>query len=308
MNFIIGSGLIGMIAKSILGDSWELVTQKRSRYYSFNPVLADNNIIVSPETEGFVKSLFPMATPILRSRCASLGGQLFNECDESLAESYIRKVYGDRLALPLKTKFFVYDVTAKQLHDRLQETHRNEIANSRSEVLKLDLDNHILTVKVGNEIKSVEFDRVISTVPLTALMDWAGIEHNFEAKTVCYYHIRTTKIDLEGADEALVCDETIPFFKCIKLGDTDYMFWTFDGIDSPQELFGSILGYDFEIVEVFRINDAIPIGSPPNLSWMSEHGVHCVGSNSQWDDMIGISSCIKRISQEPKSRLHHGHS
>jgi len=45
MNIILGSGIIGLLAKLILGQDWKIIPFYRSRYFSFNPALDDNFII-----------------------------------------------------------------------------------------------------------------------------------------------------------------------------------------------------------------------------------------------------------------------
>jgi hypothetical protein len=44
MNVILGSGIIGLLTKKILGDDWILIPFKKSRYFYFDIPYADNYI------------------------------------------------------------------------------------------------------------------------------------------------------------------------------------------------------------------------------------------------------------------------
>ena len=42
MNYILGSGIVGLTARHILGADWQVVPFYKSRFFSSNPPLDDN--------------------------------------------------------------------------------------------------------------------------------------------------------------------------------------------------------------------------------------------------------------------------
>ena len=74
MNAILGSGLIGMLARDILGDGWTLIPVGRSRFYSFQPALADNYIAIDETINEYMKRFTFL--PLIHKTAFSLGGEL----------------------------------------------------------------------------------------------------------------------------------------------------------------------------------------------------------------------------------------
>lgn len=305
MKYIIGSGLVGLLARHILGGDWKLIKQGLSRYYTRPPVLADNFIRVHDNVGPIVSQISPMAMAAVQyKRAFSLAGQLMYNENSLTVNPYITKLYGD-LVPPtarehFQTTFWVYNMSCVELYRRLLDKYKDEILDVK--VLGVDIEERLIRGNVRGNIDKLDYDSVVCTVPLNVLYDWAGITGSLSSKHVCYYHIESDKIDLEGADQCMVCDENYVFFKVspaddrYKLGNKkDYIFWTFDTVDNPHEYFGMFLGYDLDIKDAFRISDAIPLGRPPKLSVFEDSGIWCVGSNAQWDDFMDISSCIRRL-------------
>lgn len=308
MKYIIGSGLVGLLAKMILGDEWQLIPQKRSRYYTFDPILADNFIVREEgDVDETIKSFSPLAgmgSIIYYKRAFSLAGQLLYKENDMTVGPYLAKIYGDKtptLAPKLiQTGFWVYSLTAKALHDGLLKLHIEEIKKNPYEALSIDLRERKMIIRniSGTDPQKIEFDKIVSTVPLDVLYRWCGINDQLESRSICYYHIRTKKVDLEKADQALVCDDSIDFFKVTRTKNVnEYLFWTFDQIENPHSYFGMFLNYDLDILDAFRIEGALPLGDPPDLKGLESAGIHCVGSNAQWDDFMDVSSCIKRLTR-----------
>lgn len=299
MHYIIGSGLVGMAARWILGDKWQFIPQGRSRYFSFDPALADDFITVDKAIDPLMEKTTGLS-PAMYKRAFSVGGQLICAENESTIEPYLYKVYGDNkhhLADKLvKTSFFIYDVSAKQFHDGLQGQYLDEIKKSKSKVVSIDIENRVIEVETDGEKTKRDYETIINTAPLDALLSWSKQQnYSLDSKTVCFYYITTGSIDLEGANQALVCDSEIDFFKVTSIGQNSYLFWSMDEIEDPHKYFGSIIGYDLDILEVFRIEKAMPLGSPPDLTELEENGIYCVGSNAQWDDFMDVSSCLNRL-------------
>lgn len=296
MNLILGSGIIGSAAKILLGDEWQLMPMKRSRFFTYEVPYADDFIAVSDETTDFIKSFGCPQHMEMIKRPFSYGGELFY--DSSLAlEEYLIKVYG--LDHPtvfkhlIKTSVMVYPVSAKMIHDRCQTLIRPAIDQGVATFgknIKSISKHHIVT-----DNGEWDFDKLVSTIPLNAMCRYMGVDIELVAKDVYYYHIRTDSVNLEGARQAMVADRELLFFKVNQIGKSDYQFWTTELVDNPLSYFGGIIGYNFEIVEVMRIEEALPVGDIPDLGFLKEYGIKMVGSNAEWNDLIDIGTCFKRI-------------
>ena len=301
MNVIFGSGLVGYLAKKILGPDWRFVPFRPSRYFSFDIPLSDNFICFDKHVDEFMEPILMKGVgQIILKRPFSCGGQLMYQTHPITVDPYLSKVYGDKVPTLAKdlirTTFTVYPVTAKELHDALQRKYIgeiNEVIKSQGEVASINLDNREVRFKEGGVIN---YDKAISTIPLDALLGLSGLPTvGLEARTVCYYYITTEKVDLEGAEQALVSDVEIDFFKVHKVSKHNYVFWTFEALENPFAYFGLFFGYDLDIQEARRIDGVIPVDDPPDLGYLEKMGVYCVGSNAQWDDFMDVASCIKRL-------------
>jgi hypothetical protein len=228
----------------------------------------------------------------------SYQGQLMDEAPVAV-EYFMRKVFGDfepDLARKLfKTSFMVYPLTVKQLYEALQRKYIKEIRENTSKygsVKSIDIDGHEI---IFNDDKKLPYDRMISTIPLNAFCEYSSLPMDLQARTVYYYNVVTDAVDLEGAQQSYVCDLNIPFFKAVMLNKSIYVFWCLEAMEEPYKVFGSLFGYNFEILEVRFIEDVIPMGNPPSLGVLEDNDVFCVGSNAQWDDFMDVSSCINRL-------------
>jgi hypothetical protein len=302
MNYIIGSGLIGLIARKLLGDKWRLISQKKSRYFSFLPALADNYIVFDKNIDDFVKTLSPLASRNMLSykRSFSYAGQLLSSENEMTTTPYLHKIYGENVptlaAKSIRTSFFTYHITPQELYEELVEKNINHDDDFiQSQVVGIDIKERKIRIEENNLVSEFDYDKIICTAPLDALVKWTKQNLELESKPICYYHIRTDKIDSEGANEILICDHDILFFKATMIDKGLWMFWAFDDIDNPHNYFGQFLDYQLDILEVTRVNDAMPLGEPPDLSVLEANDIYCVGSNAQWDDLMDVSSCINRL-------------
>jgi len=296
-DLILGSGIIGCIAKFLHPDSI-FIPFKKSRYYTFDFPLADNFIVYSEDIDDFMVNMSPKnKMKIFFKSALSFEGQLL-EGDEKIKEIYLKKLYDDHFQeyAPklITTAFSVYPITAIELYSQLQKQQVDNINTSINELgdlVKIDVKQKMIIFK---ETKR-EYDRIISTIPLNALLSFCGMNLSLKSKDVCYYRITSEKVDLEGRQSCFVADEFIEFFKVVELDKHMHMFWTFDKIENPYQYFGSFLTHNIGIEECQRIEGAIPIGEKPDLSELEGYGIYCVGSNAQHDDFMDISSCIKRL-------------
>jgi len=296
-DLILGSGIIGCIAK-FLHPNAIFVPFKKSRYYTFDFPLADNFILYSEDIDDIMINMSPKnKMKIFFKSALSFEGQLL-EGDDKIKEIYLKKLYDDHYQeyAPklLTTAFSVYPVPVIELYNQLQNSQVDEINSSINEfgdLVKIDVKQKIAIFKE----KKKEYDKIISTIPLSALLSLCGMSLPLKSKDVCFYRITSEKVDLEGRQSCFVVDEFIEFFKVVELEKHMHMFWAFDKIENPYQYFGSFLTHNIDIEECQRIEDAIPIGEKPDLSELEKYSIFCVGSNAQHDDFMDISSCIKRL-------------
>ena len=297
-NLLLGSGIIGNIARAIFNKDFYWVPFKRSRYYSFDVPFADNFLIYDQKVSDFFTPFKIDVTPVFFKCPISYQGQLMFQEFPIVLDPYLSKVYGEQIPSVatklLKSTFSVYQITAQALYHRLEHSHEEEIqTNIRQdgELIKIDLSKKEAVFKNGTR----PFDKIISTIPLDALHSLCSLPFERKARSVCYYYIISEKVDLEGATQALVADSDINFFKVCMLRPNNYIFWTLDAVENPLQYFGKFLTYRMDIVEAKRIENVIPLGDPPSLKHLEEKGIYCVGSNAQYDDFMDISSCVIRM-------------
>lgn len=302
MNYILGSGLIGKLCKFILGDGWEIISYNKSRYYSFDPPLADNYIQHTDKTNDIISKLLSNVVPIYYKTPISYSGQLIYNVFDNFIDEYIEKVYaGHSYASKLiKTDFMAYDC-AFDLNKKLSFTLENDIKNNMGIVSKIDCNSNVLEfIDSKKNSKILEFDKIISTIPLDVL---CNIVHFGDKKldinlssNDCYYYLihNNSKIDLEDANGCYIVDKNIDFHYCNYIGMNKYLFRSVKNIENIYNYIGLMIGYDFEILDSWVIPKSIPKHNPPDLSIFGDN-IFCIGSNAQWDDFMDISSCIHRI-------------
>lgn len=298
MNLILGSGIIGRIAKHMLGSEWGFVSHGKSRYFSFDPPLAERYVRYNDDSNHIVQSIVGQQTPILYKAPFSYGGQLIYNETNMVLDPYISKVYGEHPACNslLKTNFTAFDCS-RAIYEKLGDMLSADIKSGLGVVNKIDCKNRKVEVLDNDKIKhEYDYDRIVSTIPLDVLYKACDIDHDLECNNIYYYFLHVgSGIDLEGADETYVCDPEIAFFRCIYYRSGKYLFMSNEPIDDPYNYFGAFIGYDFEILDAWVIENALPVGSPPDLRNLESDGIICVGSNAQWDDMVDITRSMLRL-------------
>lgn len=300
MNLILGSGITGLLAKKILGDNWTIIPFRQSRYFSFEIPWADNFIRCDPEIDDFMRGLWSDDAPILLYKSPfSYQGQLINDEISSVTTMYLDKVYGDQVPAVaeslIKTCFAVYPITVKELHDALQRKYLGEIKENVSKYGMIKSIDVVERVVEFENNRKLSYDKIISTIPLNTLCGFCGLNLLLDSKPIIFYHIVSDAVDLEGARQAYVCDKEIDFYKVGMLREHNYIFWCSEIVVDAYKFFGSILNYRLNIMESIRIAEAMPVGDAPDLNMLDKVGIHCVGSNAQWDDFMDVASCIKRL-------------
>ncbi len=295
MNIILGSGVIGLLAKVILGPDWQIVPFYSSRFFSFNPALDDNFIIRDERLDEFINNITGSNSGKIHSyqRVWSASGQLVKQFDDSLYYSWMYKLFGSDMPSQSRVCFnnmnlWVYDIRVNNLYKSLVNMYNNDIKSATGTVT--EIGEHYL-IKNGTRI---DFDNMVSTIPLDALLKLMKIEYPLHAKTLHYLHVATEDLDFEGANQVLVTDQMFDFFKVTNVAPGRYLFYCHNSIPNPGIYLMQFMK-QFDILDGTSIDDVIPLGQTPKLDKLEECGIYCVGSCAQWDWCMDVGSCILRL-------------
>jgi len=293
-NYIIGGGLIALVAKKLFPD-WNVIPVGKSLFYSYYPPLADPYINAHADVDGLMKSLAPHTMTYMVKSAVSLAGDLVFFSSPLAIKEYLRKIYGDDMhpaALPLmKMERFVYGTSAQSIYKDLHDKYSNNLAMAHSQFGNVvNINTHERTIQTEN--KKVEYDKIISTVPLHVMEKWCYTSIERPSKDIHYRHIATSSLDFENSEIVYVADQEIPFHKVVQHSPVDYVFESFYPL--TDEVLSAFVGH-FQQVNSTFIRGALPCGPPPKPTHLSFHHIHCVGSLAQHDDMMCVSSCFRRL-------------
>jgi len=302
MRYILGGGLIALLARDILGSGWTLVPIGKSRFYSFTPPLADHYVLRDDVIDAYMKKY--SFIPLIYKTGYSYGGPITYNTKMALP-IWLKKVYGDKIPdhasayWSRKIEHFGYgDCIA--IYRELQQKFAEEIRNNAAQYGKpVSIANHTITTDAGARLP---YERLISTVPLTALAKWMGLSLDLPTKTEYYYHVVTNKLDFEGATTLHVVDPEIEFFKVRMLNKTNYIFHALNQIQYPGRYL-QVFMPEFELIGETSIEGAICCGSMPNMptvlqpdiAKLKAEDVVCMGSTAVHDDCLDVGSCIRRL-------------
>lgn len=299
-NFILGSGLIGMLAKAMLGPSWQLIPFYRSRFFSFNPALDDNFIIYDPATADFFDDVckefggVPSGTPMYR-RSWSVGGQLVNDWNPELCRSWLAKIFGSDVpsqSLAYYTNrmnLLIYRLRSNVLYNNLINRFKSEISAGTELGVPIEITDHTIRFKD----KTVEYDNILSTIPLTSMCKLMNIEADYKALDLHYFHVETNDLDFEGNSQVMVVDDFFSFYKVSAIAPSRYLFYFNREVQNPGVYFMSFLK-KFDILDCTTLKEALPVGEQHKDSLFNMN-VYTVGSNAQWDWCMDVGSCVLRL-------------
>jgi hypothetical protein len=298
-NIILGSGIVGLLAKAILGPSWKIIPFYRSRFFTFNPALDDNFLIRHQELDDFIKDLTGSLSTqtAFYKRTWSVAGQLIPTFDSGLCGDWHAKIFGNQVPPQSEPYFagkmghFVYDLRVNQLYAALMNKDVEDLKVEASKGQVTELGDHYY---VRNGVRE-EFDNAVSTIPLYALYNLLGIKNQpLPSKTLHYLHVETPDLDFEGNNQALVVDRLFSFFKVTNVAPGRYLFYLHEEIPNPGIYLMTFMK-KFDILEGTSIEHALPLGPIPKLEWLESKDVYCVGSYAQWDWCMDVGSCVLRL-------------
>lgn len=297
MKVILGSGLVGLLARKILGPSYKIVPFAKSRFYSYNPALQDNFLIANDVYKDTLKEYLNSDRQYPYKLAWSIGGMLHNEFDQGLCSDWLNKVFGkdvpSHTSQVLKTRFEfeVLDVRLNQLYGKLVEEFDSEIKTAVSLGEPVAISNG----QIRFEKTAIDYETIVSTIPLDILARLAGIEQPTPAKDIHYLHVQTAKLDFEGRHQTLVADPVFDFYKVTAVAPNRYLFYFHKGQENPGLYLLNIIGEDFDILEGTSVPRAVPAGNIPNLSKFEDIGIYNIGATAQWDWCVDAGSAIIRI-------------
>jgi hypothetical protein len=299
MNVIFGSGIVGLLAKFILGPSWKIVPFYKSRFFSWNPALDDNFIIYDEQIIDVIKELSniigkPPAYPY--KRAWSIGGQVMFEYDQLICADWLRKIFGSsepsqvKIYMSKRLSHQVFDVRVNELYSRLMERYLSEIReeSAKGQVTEIGQNYYVRNGQKEN------FEKAVSTIPLNALLRFMGIENDLQSKNIHYVHVQTEDLNFEGANQLLVADLAFDFFKVSNIAQNRYLFY-FQNDVVNYGMYLMPFMKQFEILDGTSIQEAIPLGEIPKLDSVEKAGIFCVGSYAEWDWCADVGSNILKL-------------
>lgn len=300
MNVIFGSGVVGLLAKLILGPEWKVIPFHRSRFFTWNPALDDNFVISDDELDPFIKEITSSvgAPQVFTYRRAwSIGGELFHQFDQGACDDWLRKIFGNDVPphasayMKDRMDLSVYDIRVNRLYYSLVEAHIDELKAEAAKGMVTEIGPHYY---IRNGVRE-DFDNAISTIPLDALCKLMDIEINLPSKSMHYVHLQTKDLNFEGVNQLLVVDQIFDFWKATNIAPDRYLLYFHnDVVDYGVYLMNFI--QHFEILDGTAVENAIPMGPMPKLSNIEEEaGIFCVGSYAQWDWCADVGSNILRL-------------
>lgn len=293
-NIILGGGIIAMLARDILGDSWTIIPMGRSRFYSFIPSLADNFIISDSTTSDYINQF--AALPIIRKIGYSFNGEiLFN--NRLILNDLLNKLYHDHIPPHVHAYWSGRDIITTigkctDIYRELQNRYKNELLNNTNKYGYVDkIINHTIYTTEGI---AIEYDRIINTIPQNAMLGICKHDIKLPALDTWYYHLRTEDLDLDNSDITYVIDPHIEFYKVTRLDAINYLFQSHKQIEQPGNYFIPFIN-KFDLIGETMIEESVPCGPIPNISLFEDLDIVNIGSLATWDDCLDTGSCIKRL-------------
>jgi len=293
-RYILGSGIVGLLARELLGSTWKIIPFSKSRFYSFQPSLDDNFIIRDQKIDDVVTNLGGGMGHLMYTSKMSYAGQLF-DFNKELIETWLFRLFGNDLpshSLPYYTNrgsFFTYTLKLNQLYRSLLEKYKNEILEG----------NHfgkvscITNEQIKFENSSVGYDQLVSTIPLNILMQLMGVPIELKSKQLWYYHIQTKDLDFEGANRLMIVDD-FDFYKASQIAEDRYLICCLRDTQLPGTYFAQFMKR-FDMLDGTTIQNALPCGERPNLDSLENREIYCVGGHAQWDHCMDVGSSIMRL-------------
>jgi len=309
MKLILGSGIVGLLARHILGQDWSILPFFRSRFYSYTPPLCDNFIISDPKIDSVITSLGYPTTNLLLNRAYSSQGHLYKEDkDGALATTWLQKLFNGNYpsqALPYyksRISVFIYDkIRVNKLYAQLMQDNIEHLKSQVQLGKVTNIGNHEVTFENGSRI---EFEHAISTIPLKVLLTLLGKPCKLVLEPLHYIHMETKALNFEGASQVFVVDIHFSFYKVSCIAQNRYMFYCHQDIKNPGQYFMPIIPGDYDLIDGTTVQDALITGEMPDLGFLDELDIYPVGAYSQMDYCADIGSNILKLVKYAERDFH----
>lgn len=299
MNYILGSGIIGLTARHILGADWQVVPFYKSRFFSSNPPLDDNFLCRHERLDYIIDKLLPskLVNSIFYKRSWSLNGILSTNGDSIVINDWLDKVYGNDVpgqSLPYylqKDIFQIYNnVRISEIYKALLDLYLPMLKQNSTAGMPTSIkDGYIY---FGEERKP--YDNIISTIPADVLYGLTGRNSLLKTKDLHYLHLYTEELDFEGANQIMVADRNIEFFKVSNIAPSRYLFYFLNDILHPGIYMQNFLK-KFEIIDGTMVKQALTLGNTIDIGILKKENIHPIGSYAVWDPCLDVASCFLRL-------------
>lgn len=291
-KLILGSGIVGLLARKILGSDWSVIPFNKSRFYSFNPALHDNYIIRDERIDDIIKHLNGTNKYFYKIGC-SINGEIQSP-NKDLIELWLERITNNNYSshlVPLMSKrhcFNIYDIRINKLYQQLQtEFHQELIENNKIKIEKIN--KHSITTN----FKNFEYKNIISTIPLSALNDLLNVNLTIESKPLWYHYIQSDNLNFEGHNQLLVIND-FEFIRCLNIAPKQYLFMLTEELPIPAIYYSQFMT-NFDIIDGTMIQNALICGQKPDLNYLKNYNITCIGDHAEWDYGADVGSSLIKI-------------
>lgn len=302
MNVIFGGGLVALMAKKFLGPDWSIVPFGRSRYYSYQPPLADNVIGRDRRIDRAMATICGhQPAVLLYGRGLSVAGAIVRQFEPGLIQRWATKVFGAELPsqVPLywrtRSTQQIYDVRASDLYCQLQAEYLGQLKSLATCGTVSAIGAHWYElVGPDGQKRRVDFERAISTLPADIMAGLCNLAVTLPARTEQFVHVASEALNFEGCNQLFVVDDTIAFYKVINVAPGRYVFYF---ADDHQDVGRYLMDFitPGDILDGTSIARSLPAGEIPILSTFESYGIFSVGSHAQWDSCACLGSNLLRL-------------
>jgi hypothetical protein len=301
-KYILGSGLVALACRKILGNDWNIIPFGPSRFYTEKITWGDNYIVYDNIIADLINGWPFDKIPMFYKRPFSFGGQLLYNMN--FINSFLEKSEIEINPIScqyFKTDFAAFNFSTTALWKYLVKQNLDNIKSFYSQHQNIKgiefIKNDCIWLKTNDDKhEKLEYDQLISTIPFNSIADMVNIKDKCDYIPCYYYLIKDDKIDLEKSNQILVCDSVIPFNKCTRIKNGIYLIEVYkEYYENPYEIFKTVFSDSFDILTTHFINDAIPKSYKFNKKFFEEKNIILIGSNAQCDPLMDIGSCLKRV-------------
>lgn len=300
MNYILGSGIVGLTAKHILGADWHVIPFYKSRFFTSNPPLDDNFLIRHERLDDLLRKLLPgkLISTIFYKRSWSDNGILTTNGETQVIDKWLQKVYGSLAPSQCqsyyhkKDIFQIYnDIRISEIYKALLDAYTPMLKENAAVGLPTKIHNGYIFFGPDDRRP---YNNIISTIPADVLYGLIGRQSLLKTRDTHYIHLFTDDLDFEGANQVMIADANIDFYKAVNIAPSRYLFYFLKDIQHPGIYMQNFIK-KFEIIDGTMVKQAVIQGEMVDPSVFKNENIHPVGSYASWDPCLDVSSCFLRL-------------